>query len=873
MGTFRPASAVTPPVSVSVSPTPVVVQAGGSIQVTATVQNASNTSVTWSLSGDGCTGAGCGTLNNANTNVVTYVAPITVPSPPTVTLTATAVADTTRSAAASLTIVAAPPLSIHLVQQAETSVSSGTRTLSQPFSGASTAGDLIVVGVKWGDQTVSVSSITDNLGNTYSSALGPTTWSAGGKRAQVFYAKNILGGPITVTVTLTSTSTSSLHLYQLEYAGVDTSAPLDAALAGTGSGTSLASGAVTTQAPNELLLGFGITDVGPLSPGAGFQADSTYHANLVEESLSTTSGSYNATATQSAAANWIMQLVTFRPNTLVDTTPPTVSIVSPANGATLSGTAVLTASATDDVAVASVQFQLDGANIGSALVTSPYSLSWNTASAQNGIHSLRAVARDTAGNSAFSTAVAITISNTTSPGQPALVHSTACSNSAGLSGSPWPGTPPYTYRCPLPELTTAGNTLVVAFGFDATGGNQTFAVTDQQGDAFALDVSSPLNNNRQLRIYRATNVAANSAWVDVQLQSGTLNGYWQPMLFELDNAAALDASSCNTGTSNLITAGPLTPSAAGDLLLQVSYAPTYARSTSFGAGSQSNISWALAHTLLGDGSASQWGVYNSNAAINPAFTAGTANPFLSCAVALRASSTGGTPTAFNIYHQEHDAMPQNAPNPWPVGVVVDTPGAVYLSYVGNDAITSVTSSPAPNVGWVASGADFNGTNGHNHVNFYCASWTSPPGFVTVNIARAASTNDSINMMYVVTKGTCNLDVDSGGQAANQTSQVSQLTVCNGCLTPTVTNDIIFQEGGQYSCTGTGLAAPAVGGLFEAGWFNGITIDGPAQTDENNFWSVLSNGSSLAPITVTLDEACITNESYWASRLAAYKTLP
>jgi hypothetical protein len=458
-------------------------------------------------------------------------------------------------------------------------------------------------------------------------------------------------------------------------------------------------------------------------------------------------------------------------------------------------------------------------------------------------------------------------------GTPALVHNAACSNSAALNGSPWGGTPPYDYRCPTPELTTAGNTLIVAFGFDASGGNQILNVSDEQGDPFTLDVTSPLSNNRELRVYRATNIAANSSWVNVQQTSGQLNGYWQPMVFEIDNAATLDGASCNSGTSSSITAGQLSPTASGDLILQVSYAPTYASNTSFSAGSQSSISWALAHTLLGDGSASQWGVYNSISPINPTFSAGASNPFLSCALALQATSTGGASSAFHVYHQEHDAMPHNASNPWKVGVVVDVPGAVYLAYVGNDSITSVTSSPAPNVAWTASGADFNGLNGHNHVNFYCASWTSPPGYVTVDINRSNTSNDSINMMYVVAKGTCNLDADSGGQAGNQTSQVSQLTICNGCLTPTAQNDLILQDGGQYDCTGTGLVTPSSGGLFEAGFFTGTTIDGPTQSDENNFWSIIRNGTSLSPITVTVSESCDAAQQYWASRVAAYKTLP
>src|SRR5256712_13489055 len=56
-----------------------------------------------------------------------------------------------------------------------------------------------------------------------------------------------------------------------------------------------------------------------------------------------------------------------------DTTPPTVSITSPAANATLAGSVTVTASATDNVAVASVQFKVDNANTGTAITAAPYS--------------------------------------------------------------------------------------------------------------------------------------------------------------------------------------------------------------------------------------------------------------------------------------------------------------------------------------------------------------------------------------------------------------------------------------------------------------------------------------------------------------------
>src|SRR6266581_100807 len=98
-----------------------------------------------------------------------------------------------------------------------------------------------------------------------------------------------------------------------------------------------------------------------------------------------------------------------------DTTPPTVSITSPANGATVSGTINVTASASDNQGVAGVQFQLDGANLGAEDTTAPYSTSWNTTTASNGSHTLTAVARDTSGNRTTSNPVTVTVSNAPPP--------------------------------------------------------------------------------------------------------------------------------------------------------------------------------------------------------------------------------------------------------------------------------------------------------------------------------------------------------------------------------------------------------------------------------------------------------------------------
>jgi hypothetical protein len=122
-------------------------------------------------------------------------------------------------------------------------------------------------------------------------------------------------------------------------------------------------------------------------------------------------------------------------NTTTDTTPPTVSVSAPANGATVSGTVSVTASASDNVGVASVQFQLDGANFGSLDTTSPYSVSWNTTTSSNGSHTVLAIAKDAAGNSTTSASVTVTVSNIAPDTTPPTVSMTAPANGATVSGT------------------------------------------------------------------------------------------------------------------------------------------------------------------------------------------------------------------------------------------------------------------------------------------------------------------------------------------------------------------------------------------------------------------------------------------------------
>lgn len=101
---------------------------------------------------------------------------------------------------------------------------------------------------------------------------------------------------------------------------------------------------------------------------------------------------------------------------VADNILPQATVTVPSSGATLAGhTVTLTATSTDNVRVTNVQFALDGSAIGSAGTTSPYSITWDSASVLDGSHTLTATVTDGAGNIATSTGVTVTVNNSVTP--------------------------------------------------------------------------------------------------------------------------------------------------------------------------------------------------------------------------------------------------------------------------------------------------------------------------------------------------------------------------------------------------------------------------------------------------------------------------
>jgi glucose/arabinose dehydrogenase len=190
-----------------------------------------------------------------------------------------------------------------------------------------------------------------------------------------------------------------------------------------------------------------------------------------------------------------------------DTTPPTVSVTAPAAGATVSGTVTISATATDDVGVAGVEFKVDGTTIADD-TSAPYSVPWDSRGSSNGARDITAVARDAAGNPRTSAAVQVTVDNSAAPPPPGLVAAYGFDESTGTSVADRSGTG-NTGTLTGPAWTTSGH-FGSALSFDGIDDRVVVA------DANSLDLTTGMTLEAWVRP-----TAAGGVWRSVVAKNGT----------------------------------------------------------------------------------------------------------------------------------------------------------------------------------------------------------------------------------------------------------------------------------------------------------------------------------------------------------------
>jgi chitodextrinase len=118
---------------------------------------------------------------------------------------------------------------------------------------------------------------------------------------------------------------------------------------------------------------------------------------------------YTVTALD-AAGNESPASIVLHISTLPDTTPPVVAIAAPNDGQTAELTFPISATASDDLALARVEFYVDGALIQTIQAGNPFTFNWNRYAVHNGTHTLSVKAIDASGNYA-SQSINFTVTN------------------------------------------------------------------------------------------------------------------------------------------------------------------------------------------------------------------------------------------------------------------------------------------------------------------------------------------------------------------------------------------------------------------------------------------------------------------------------
>jgi hypothetical protein len=462
---------------------------------------------------------------------------------------------------------------------------------------------------------------------------------------------------------------------------------------------------------------------------------------------------------------------------------------------------------------------------------------------------------------------------------PTLVQHVSCPNSRN-GGNQQSNTPDY--KCPLPEPAQAGNAIIVGVVAVNTGA---FTLSDDKSNSYTLATTVGDSNNGYVAIYVATNVAGGTRMI--KLHRTTANAFNVAMsaseYYNVALSSAIDKASCNGSSgssSTTITAGSITPSVGGDLLWQWAVNTGGGNAlpnsvTSFTVGSQASIPWQFNGTDLYDGDAVQAAVYNSTAAINPTFTAGSSEEWTSCAVALKAAATGAgnAPTqAFRIVHMLHQQMAASGSNPFKIQFPASG-NLIVASYIsGGSLITSATSTPSNT--WSSTGTASGGQSITAASQIYYAANASTSNSMTISFTKDTNTSDGTYMMYdIVGAATSPFDKDSGPQSANQTSQVSSFTPSGAGLTPTGVSggkEIVVGNTGWNWCTANGVTSP-VGALFDVATDTGNSVNGPEPVDQNNGWFHLYTASTSALTTTWSPMACSQAEGLWAGRVAAFKS--
>jgi hypothetical protein len=529
----------------------------------------------------------------------------------------------------------------------------------------------------------------------------------------------------------------------------------------------------------------------------------------------------------------------------------------------------VTASASDNVAVASVQLQVDGANVGAADTTSPYSFTLDTTMFSNGSHTLTAVAKDTSGNQTISAATVVTVSNQAGGAAPTYANNGAGCPINTVAGGP--NDPVTSYNCPLPNPTGAGNLLVIFLRYLNTNA-PAVSFTDNVGGNTYTQAAACVDttHNTQTRLYYAQNVVAGVNRVTVNFSAAASRvqlGVYE--FYNVATAAALDQATCQVGSGTTVSAGPLPDlTASGDLIMQFGHADNSVAIGSCAVGAQANIAWKMRTSLIASNEpvCGQYGTYNSTASFSPTMTFNTSVSYISVAAAFRAATAGtAPPPGIRVVYVQHDdgGQEQGAS----LALELPVSGNLIAELTSAGCLQNTLSScPYPtgladgtNTYTLVSGAIYVSTTLDSGRATDGSIWYAKnvqPGLYPLTISMHPAPGRTFPLSWIMydiagADTTSPLDLGFGGAgnglASNSNTSASTSPIVTFTATPSAQNEVILAQAGYDYNTFTGLTSP-LGAQFLAATYT--TETNFSWTDLNGGWGLFYNESSTAPETWT-----------------------
>ncbi len=514
-----------------------------------------------------------------------------------------------------------------------------------------------------------------------------------------------------------------------------------------------------------------------------------------------------------------------------DTTPPTVSVTSPVSGATISGTVAVAATASDNIAVVGVQFQVDTVSIGSEISTAPYTLSLDTTKLSSGSHSLTAAARDAAGNHTTSAGVTITVSIapviTTQPTNQSVTSGqtatfvVAATGTAPLSyqwkknGAAIAGATSSSYTTPASTSGDNGSTFqVIVSNTAGSAPSATVTLTVNAAVVAPTITAQPVNQTVIAGQTATFTVAATGTaplayqWKKngTNISGATASSYTTPATISTDNGSTFQVVVSNTAGSTPSTTVTLTVNAAA-VTPTITTQPTNQTVT---AGQTATFSVVATGTAPLSYQWKQNGV-NIAGATSSTYTtpvtissddgstflvivSNTAGNTPSTTATLTVTSSGGGPAAAALVQHVSSSNTRGGGS---VNNAFSSPYCYHFQLpnyttAGNTVVVGFTfnGNPTPSV------HDDKGNSYSVKVNYFDSADTQSIGIATAfNIAAGArvvsvcfSSDPGGYTQPMATEFDNVIGIDGAGSG----SQGSGTSVTAGSLTPTVTGDLAYQ---------------------------------------------------------------------------------